>query len=63
MSRSLVVAVHVPVSWCVIGNCLVGNHEVVAGVDGGCPVVYFGAGCHCSIYDYELGFVVVKSLP
>ena len=45
-----------------VENNLVGYHEFVAGLAGGCSVAYFGAGCHCSVDDYEVGFVVVKYL-
>ena len=46
---------------CLVECDLVGDKDIVAVVAGGFPVVYFGADYRCSIDDYEVGFVVVKS--
>ena len=47
---------------CLFGSDLVSDDEVVAGVEVDCPIVYFGADCHYSVDDYEVGFVVVTSI-
>ena len=56
------VAIRFPVRHFLVECDLVCDHEVVAGVDGGCPVACFGADWHYSVDDYEVDFVVVKSL-
>ena len=62
LTRLIAVEVRFLVRHFLVRCDLVGDHEIVSGVDGGCHVVYFGSGFHCSAGDYEVGFVVVKFL-
>ena len=62
LSHLLVVAAYVTFHLYLFGHDVVGDHGVVAGDDGGCHVVYFGADYHCSVDEYEVSFVVVKYL-
>ena len=63
ISRSLVVVALIPVHRYLVRCDLVSDDEVVSSVEGSFNVVYFGADCHCSIDDFKVGFVFVKSLP
>ena len=62
MSRSLVVAVHARVRYFLVECDLLGDRYIVAVVDDGCPVVVFGAYCHCSVEGYQEDLVVVQLL-
>ena len=57
LSRSLVVVFRTRVRRYLVGNDLVGDHEVVSVVGGGFPVVDFGAYSRCYVDDCEGGWL------
>ena len=62
LHSSLVVAARVSVRRCLVGNDLFCDNEFFSGVEGCCPIVYFGDDCHCPVDEFDVGFVVAKSL-